>query len=52
MSAMRYAVIEPGEQGYGAYVPDLPGCERVRHTLIRDRILFHLDRNRARLGRR
>lgn len=24
---MRYAiVIEPGENSYGAYVPDLPGC--------------------------
>ena len=24
---MRYAVIiEKGESGYGAYVPDLPGC--------------------------
>lgn len=38
---MRYAIIiEPGEQNYSAYVPDLPGCvatglteEEVKHRL-------------------
>jgi predicted RNase H-like HicB family nuclease len=47
---MRYAVIyEPTEEGgYGAYVPDLPGCvavggtiEEVR-TLIREALDLHL----------
>jgi len=54
MSAMRYAVIiEPGEQGYGAYVPDLPGCVAVGSTeseverRIREAIAFHLDGLRA-----
>src|SRR5262245_2524894 len=33
MNGMRYAVvIEPGEKGYGAYVPDLPGCVAVAPT--------------------
>ena len=28
--AMRYlAIIERGEENYGAYVPDLPGCVAV-----------------------
>ncbi len=47
---MRYAiVIEKGENSYGAYVPDLPGCvavgemvEEVR-TLIQEAIIFHLE---------
>jgi len=47
---MRYMVIiERGPQGYGAYVPDLPGCiavadteEDVRH-LIQEAIEFHLQ---------
>ncbi|ARI81475.1 putative family protein [Microcystis aeruginosa FACHB-905 = DIANCHI905] len=31
---MRYAVvIEKGENSYGAYVPDLPGCVAVAETL-------------------
>jgi predicted RNase H-like HicB family nuclease len=31
---MRYAVvIEKSETGYGAYVPDLPGCVAVGETL-------------------
>ncbi len=47
---MQYAVIiERGETGYGAYVPDLPGCVAVGETeeevrqLIREAIEFHLD---------
>ena len=47
---MCYAiVIEKGENSYGAYVPDLPGCvavgetvEEVR-TLIQEAIIFHLE---------
>lgn len=47
---MRYAiVIEESKTGYGAYVPDLPGCiaagETIEETerLIREAIDFHLD---------
>lgn len=47
---MRYAiVIEKSENGYGAYVPDLPGCIAVAENeaevreLIREAIEFHLD---------
>ncbi len=47
---MRYAiVIEESETGFGAYVPDLPGCVAVgetfeeTETLIREAIEFHLD---------
>ena len=54
MSGMRYAVvIEPGDQGYGAYVPDLPGCVAVGATAseverrIREAIVFHLEGLRA-----
>lgn len=46
----RYAVvIEKTETGFGAYVPDLPGCVSTGHTLeeternIREAIKFHLD---------
>ena len=47
---MKYAVvIEKGEEGFGTYVPDLPGCiasakskEEVME-LIRDAIEFHLE---------
>lgn len=47
---MRYAVIiEKGETGYGAYVPDLPGCvaagesmEEVK-KLIQEAIEFHIE---------
>lgn len=47
---MQYAiVIEKDGEGYGAYVPDLPGCvaagdteEEVRQ-LIREAIEFHLE---------
>jgi len=47
---MRYAiVIEKSENGFGAYVPDLPGCiavaESVAETekLIKEAIEFHLE---------
>ena len=47
---MRYAVIiERGENSYGAYVPDLPGCVAVGDTpeevrmLIQEAIEFHLE---------
>ena len=42
-------VIEEGENSFGAYVPDLPGCvavgeteEEVKH-LIQEAIEFHLE---------
>jgi len=47
---MRYVVIlEVGDTGYGAYVPDLPGCVAVAETkdevmhLIQETIEFHLE---------
>jgi predicted RNase H-like HicB family nuclease len=47
---MDYVVIvEKGENSYGAYVPDLPGCVAVGETreealkLIREAIAFHLE---------
>jgi predicted RNase H-like HicB family nuclease len=47
---MRYVVvIEKSNTGYGAYVPDLPGCVAVAETmeetsrLIKDAIEFHLE---------
>jgi predicted RNase H-like HicB family nuclease len=47
---MRYAVvIEHGETGFGAYVPDLPGCVAAAETreevvrLIQDAIEFHIE---------
>jgi predicted RNase H-like HicB family nuclease len=47
---MDYLVIfEKGNQGYGAYVPDLPGCVAAGKTLdevrelIRDAIPLHLE---------
>ncbi len=46
---MAYIVIvERGEKGYGAYVPDLPGCVAVGETkeeaaqLIREAIALHV----------
>ena len=47
---MKYAVvIEKGDNGYGAYVPDLPGCiasgdtkEEVK-KLIHEAIEFHIE---------
>nr|VFJ88761.1 MAG: Predicted nuclease of the RNAse H fold, HicB family [Candidatus Kentron sp. H]VFJ90323.1 MAG: Predicted nuclease of the RNAse H fold, HicB family [Candidatus Kentron sp. H]VFJ96998.1 MAG: Predicted nuclease of the RNAse H fold, HicB family [Candidatus Kentron sp. H] len=47
---MRYMVIiEQGISGFGAYVPDLPGCIAAADTrqevmeLIREAIGFHLE---------
>jgi predicted RNase H-like HicB family nuclease len=47
---MRYSVvIEKSESGYGAYVPDLPGCVAVAETLketerlIQAAVEFHLE---------
>jgi predicted RNase H-like HicB family nuclease len=47
---MKYAVIfEKSRTGYGAYVPDLPGCVAVAKTLpktkrlIREAIEFHIE---------
>lgn len=47
---MNYVVIvEKGENSYGAYVPDLPGCVAAGETreeamqLIREAIEFHLE---------
>ena len=46
---VRYVVIvEQGENGFGAYVPDLPGCAAVEETkdetlrLIQEAIELHL----------
>ena len=47
---MKYmVVIEKGESGWGAFVPDIPGCVAVGETekevvsLIADAIRFHLE---------
>ena len=47
---MKYVVlIERGPMGYGAYVPDLPGCVAAAATedevrgLIREAITLHLE---------
>lgn len=47
---MQYTVIiEKGENSFGAYVPDLPGCVAVGETreevlqLIQEAIEFHLE---------
>lgn len=47
---MQYLVIfEKGENSYGAYVPDLPGCVAVGESmdeargLISEAIQFHID---------
>ena len=47
---MKYMVIiEKGESGYGAYVPDLPGCIAAGDTefkvreLIQEAISFHIE---------
>ena len=47
---MRYMVIvEKGASGYGAYVPDLPGCIAAAETreevleLIKEAIEFHIE---------
>jgi predicted RNase H-like HicB family nuclease len=42
-------VVEEGKKGFGAYVPDLPGCVAVGETrrevlkLIREGIELHLE---------
>lgn len=42
-------IIEKGENSYGAYVPDLPGCVAVGDTrkevlaLIQEAIVLHLE---------
>jgi predicted RNase H-like HicB family nuclease len=50
MTTMRYAVvIERGPQGYGAYVPDLPGVISVGGTReevmanVREAMTLHLE---------
>lgn len=47
---MRYlVVVEHGKEGWGAHVPDLPGCIAVGETreetpqLIRGAIAFHIE---------
>jgi predicted RNase H-like HicB family nuclease len=52
---MKYlVVIEKGGTGYGAYVPDLPGCVAVAKTrarvkrLIREAIQLHVEDMRER----
>lgn len=47
---MKYLiVIEKGTKGYGAYIPDLPGCVAVADSksevkrLIREAIVLHLE---------
>ena len=47
---MRYVVIvEQGENGFGAYVPDLPGCVAIGQTkgealrLIGEAVELHLQ---------
>jgi predicted RNase H-like HicB family nuclease len=51
---MKYVVIiEEGENSYGAYVPDLPGCIAIGETLaevralIQEAIEFHIEDLRA-----
>ena len=42
-------IVEKGEKGYGAYVPDLPGCVAAADTrdevieLIKGAIEFHIE---------
>ena len=47
---MRYAVVvEQGENSFGAYVPDLPGCIAAAGTreevleLMQEAIAFHIE---------
>lgn len=47
---MEYlVVVEKGKTGYGAYVPDLPGCVAVAETrrevlkLMREAIVLHIE---------
>lgn len=50
MNAMQYLVIvEKSDNGFGAYVPDLPGCVAAAETreetlsLIQEAIEFHIE---------
>ncbi|MEX0708417.1 MAG: type II toxin-antitoxin system HicB family antitoxin [Woeseia sp.] len=50
MNSMKYLVIvEESENGFGAYVPDLPGCAAAAETrkevvaLIQEAIEFHIE---------
>jgi len=50
MTAMQYLmIVEKSESGYGAYVPDLPGCVAAAATratvitLIQEAIEFHIE---------
>ncbi len=50
MMSMQYLVIvEKSENGFGAYVPDLPGCVAAAETrektlsLIQEAIEFHIE---------
>lgn len=54
MKFMKYGVvIEKSENGFGAYVPDLPGCAALGDTieetkrLIKSTIIMHLKGMRA-----
>ena len=47
---MKYAVIiEQSDSGFGAYIPDLPGCVAASKTrsevvrLIREAVEFHIE---------
>ncbi len=52
---MRYAVVyeRASDGGYGAYIPDLPGCVALGETLeetrrlIREAVEMHLEAMRA-----
>ncbi len=52
---MRYAVVfeKASDGGYGAYIPDLPGCVALGETLeetrrlIREAVELHLEAMRA-----
>lgn len=50
MISMKYlVVVEESENGFGAYVPDLPGCAAAAETrtevvaLIQEAIEFHIE---------
>ena len=50
MAPMKYLVIgEQSDNGFGAYVPDLPGCAVAAETreealsLVQEAIEFHID---------
>ena len=49
MSMKYLVVVEKSENGFGAYVPDLPGCVAAAETrdkvvsLIQEAIEFHIE---------